>query len=82
MKQIIETQETNSYGAYSLNFFCNGEKHSVIIDDKMPTNSDSFVYLRILKGYELWPLILEKAWCKQIGSYEKAKGLSPEDAFE
>jgi hypothetical protein len=25
---------------------------------------------------------LEKAWCKQIGSYPKARGLSPEDAFE
>lgn len=48
----------------------------------MPTHSDSFVYLRIVKGIELWPLILEKAWCKQIGSYSMAKGLSPEDAFE
>lgn len=26
--------------------------------------------------------ILEKAWVKLIGSYEKAKGLSPEDAIE
>lgn len=48
----------------------------------MPTHNDNFLYLRIVKGIELWPLILEKAWCKQIGSYERAKGLSPEDAFE
>jgi hypothetical protein len=27
-------------------------------------------------------LILEKAWCKQVGSYKRALGLSPEDAFE
>lgn len=54
----------------------------MIVDDRMPTHSDAFVYLRIVKGVELWPLILEKAWCKQIGSYERAKGLSPEDAFE
>jgi hypothetical protein len=25
---------------------------------------------------------LEKAWCKQVGSYKRALGLSPEDAFE
>jgi hypothetical protein len=50
MKQIIETQETNKFGAYSLTLFSNGEKHSVIIDDKMPTNADSFLYLRIVKG--------------------------------
>lgn len=48
----------------------------------MPTHNDDFLYLRIVKGIELWPLILEKAWCKQIGSYERAKGLSTEDAFE
>lgn len=77
LRNIIETQETNDYGAYSLTLFCNGEPHPVIIDDRMPTAADSFVYLRIVKGYELWPLILEKAWCKQIGSYKRALGLSP-----
>ena len=82
MPQIIETKYTNPYGAYSINFFSNGEKQNVLIDDRMPTLADSFIYLRILKGIELWPLIIEKAWCKQIGSYERAKGLSPEDAFE
>lgn len=65
-----------------MNFFSNGEKHNVLIDDRMPTHADSFIYLRIVKGIELWPLIIEKGWCKQIGSYERAKGLSPEDAFE
>ena len=69
MRQIIETQEANSYGAYSLSFYCNGEPHPLIVDDRMPTHSDAFVYLRIVKGVELWPLILEKAWCKQIKSY-------------
>lgn len=82
MPQIIETKYTNTYGAYSMNFFSNGEKHNVLIDDRMPTHADSFIYLRIVKGIELWPLIIEKGWCKQIGSYERAKGLSPEDAFE
>ncbi len=26
--------------------------------------------------------MLEKAWCKQIGGYDKSLGLSPEDCFE
>ena len=82
MKQIFETKQTNRYGAYSMSFYCNGEKHNIVIDDQLPTQNDSFLYLRIVKGVELWPLIIEKGWCKQIGSYERAKGLSPEDAFE
>jgi len=82
LPRLLENQETNGYGAYSCELFSNGERHHVMIDDRMPTYNDSFVYLRIVKGIELWPLILEKSWCKQIGSYERAKGLSPEDAFE
>lgn len=27
-------------------------------------------------------MLLEKAWVKQIGGFEKSKGLSPEDCFE
>ena len=34
-----------------------------------------------MRGKEIWPYLLEKAWCKQIGGYDKAIGLSPEDAF-
>lgn len=26
--------------------------------------------------------MLEKAWCKMIGGYERARGLSPEESFE
>ena len=79
---MIDTEEVNRYGAYSLNFFCNGEPHNIIIDDRIPTRSESIVYLRVVKGNELWPLLLDKAWAKQIGSYKMAKGLSPEDCFE
>jgi len=70
------------YGCYSAHIWCNGEHHNVIVDDRMPTHSDNFLYLRVVKGIELWPLILEKAWVKMIGSYESALGLSPEESFE
>ena len=79
---MIENQETNNYGAYSTYLWCNGEKHNVIIDDRMPTQNDNFLFLRVVKGIELWPLILEKAWVKMIGGYSEALGLSPEESFE
>lgn len=78
LPKMIENQETNMYGCYSTHIWCNGERHNVIIDDRMPTQNDNFLFLRVVKGVELWPLILEKAWVKMIGSYEAALGLSPE----
>jgi hypothetical protein len=54
----------------------------VIIDDTIPTQNNNIKYLNIEPTEEIWPFLLEKAWCKQIGGYDKAKGLSPEDCFE
>lgn len=82
LPKIIENQEVNPYGAYSTYLWCNGEQHNVIVDDRMVVYKDSFQYLRMVKGIELWPLILEKAWVKMIGGYEAALGLSPEESFE
>ena len=79
--RMIENQETNTFGAYSTTLWCNGEKHNVIVDDKMPTQNDNFLFLRVVKGVELWPLILEKAWVKMIGGYQEALGLSPEESY-
>jgi hypothetical protein len=82
LPRLVENQETNNNGIYSTHLWCNGEPHTVIIDDRMPTHNDNFLFLRVVKGIELWPLILEKAWVKMIGSYEAALGLSPEESFE
>jgi hypothetical protein len=60
--------------------FCNGEEHTVIVDDIIPVDRDQFEYSALL-GKEIWPCLLEKAWCKQIGGYERAKGFSPEECF-
>ena len=50
LPRLIENQETNNYGAYSTYLWCNGEKHNVIIDDRMPTQKDNFLFLRVVKG--------------------------------
>ena len=50
LPRLIENQETNNYGAYSTFLWCNGEKHNVIIDDRMPTQKDNFLFLRVVKG--------------------------------
>lgn len=52
------------------------------MDEKLPTERQNIKYLSIHQPQEIWPFLLEKAWCKQIGGYDKARGLSPEDCFE
>ena len=52
------------------------------MDDVVPVKgNDDFEYT-VVKGKVLCNDLAKKAWCKQIGSYDKARGLSPEDCFE
>lgn len=53
-----------------------------MVDDIVPVSSNNNLKFCLLKDKQIWPVLLEKAWCKMIGSYEKARGLSPEESFE
>jgi len=48
----------------------NGEWKEVVIDDKFPVASGEPAFSKAA-GDELWVLILEKAWAKLFGSYER-----------
>ena len=78
---LINHSISCNHHLYAFRLFSNGQYQSVLVDDVIPTHRDQLQYT-VLKGKEIWPIILEKAWCKQIGSYEAALGLSPEDCFE
>ena len=59
----------------------NGEMTKVAVDNYVPIQREMILYSSSKKA-EIWMSILEKAWAKMIGSYEKARALSPEDAIE
>jgi calpain-15 len=46
----------------------------VIIDDYFPCTDDGYVCFSKANGNELWVLILEKAFAKLHGSYERIEG--------
>lgn len=75
--RIILTRHMNSHHVYLFNLFCNGDFCLVAVDDTLPVEKNSMSYLNISGSKDLWPILLEKAWVKQIGSYSKARGLSP-----
>lgn len=62
--------EMNPYGVFAVNFTKNGEKKQVIVDDYIPCKKD-IPYFSKGNGNELWVIILEKAWAKLHGSYER-----------
>ena len=70
MKLFI-TDVTNEFGIYAVKLTKNGEAKEVVIDDYFPCFSYGECCFTKAHGNELWVLILEKAWAKIHGSYER-----------
>ena len=81
---MMITRHINDHQAYIINFFLNGHPCDVVVDDSVPVEGTKgkIKYMNLAHGKEIWPFLAEKAWAKSIGSYDKARGLSPEDCFE
>jgi len=66
------SSEANPKGVYGCLFYKNGHKQLIFVDDFLPVRAagDSPCFSRC-KGSELWVALLEKAWAKLHGSYER-----------
>jgi calpain-15 len=55
-----------------MKFFINGEPVTVVVDDYFPfcNHKDQWAFSRA-NSNELWVLLLEKAWAKIFGSYQR-----------
>ena len=56
-----------------MQFYINGEKKVVVVDDYFPYNEakGKWAFSRPSESNEIWVLILEKAWAKVFGSYSR-----------
>jgi len=52
----------------------NGEEQAVILDNYIPCGPDGSPCFSHANGNELWVILLEKAWAKVHGSYERIIG--------
>ena len=68
---MFNTKTVNSAGIYSVNFFVNGKRQEVIVDEYIPcdpkNNLPCFAYSSQMG--EVWAMIIEKAWAKLHGTY-------------
>ena len=70
--KLFATDQINDSGAYGVYVNKNGTWSSIIVDDSFPCSGPTAgPAFSKSNGPELWVLLLEKAWAKIHGSYEK-----------
>jgi len=74
IKKIFEKTVLVPEGIYGFNFYKNGRKAHVVIDDFIPVTREGELFMSKAKGNELWVILIEKAFAKLHGSYERIIG--------
>lgn len=82
IRKIFLTQEYNPDGFYKLQLFLDGEYRTIYIDDFFPClKGTNIPYFSKSNNFELWALLLEKAWAKVNGGYGNCISGWPGDVF-
>ena len=80
IRKLFVTDKANAYGVYAVKIFKNGEWKEVVIDDYIPCFNGVPHFSRA-NGNELWVILIEKAWAKLHGSYERIEAGFAEHVF-
>ncbi|CAI2386825.1 unnamed protein product [Moneuplotes crassus] len=80
IKKCFVSQDWNKVGCYATELYVNGEKTEIIVDDYIPVYKDSKdIAFSSTTTNSIWMQLLEKAWAKANGGYDKIVfGLSSE----
>ena len=82
ISDIFLTREYNPKGYYKLRLFIDGEYQIVYLDDYFPCVKDTNVpYFAKPNTFELWAMLLEKAWAKVNHGYANILSGWPCDVF-
>lgn len=85
IQNAFVTRSFNPRGKYIIRLFDTGEKKfkNIEVDDYVPCDSRSGLpKYQKLNSNEMWPLLLEKAFAKFRGGYDKIEGGNPLDALQ
>ena len=81
-KKIILSKDYNPNGKYEVKLFVDGEFKTITIDDYFPCIEGTNVYFFTRpSNFEIWPILIEKAWAKVNGGYLNIINLWPGDLF-
>ena len=80
--QIILTKEYNPEGKYEVRLYVDGEFKTIVVDDYFPCILGTNVYYFTRPAnFEMWPVLIEKAWAKVNGGYLNIVNCWPGDFF-
>jgi len=82
VKKIFQTLKVNPLGYYEVTLFITGEKRTIFIDDYFPYSptKEDWAFSKSVDN-EIWVLILEKAWAKVHGNYQRIEGGNTAEAL-
>lgn len=83
LQNCFLTNGYNPRGKYTIRLYDDHSKcfKNITIDDFIPVDDNNVPIYTGAKGNEMWPLLLEKAFAKMRGGYEKLDGGLPLDAM-
>jgi calpain-15 len=81
IRKLFPSDEVNPNGSVQVCLTKNGLKTRVTLDTYFPVNENDRPCFSRANGSELWVLILEKAWAKLHGSYERIIGGMAHETF-
>tara|TARA_B110000285_G_C15105152_1_gene607515 strand:+ start:374 stop:1507 length:1134 start_codon:yes stop_codon:yes gene_type:complete len=74
IRKLLVSDKMNKEGVFGVRMFKNGEEQTVVLDNYIPCDESGEPVFSSANGNELWVILLEKAWAKLHGSYERIIG--------
>lgn len=70
IERLFQLTELNDAGIWAVKLYKNGIHQEVVMDNFIPCQDEEPCFSKA-NGNELWVIVLEKAWAKLHGSYER-----------
>ena len=81
--KIIVSKDYNPQGSYQVQLYIDGAFQTITIDDYFPCiRGTNVYYFTRPSNFQIWPLLIEKAWAKVNGGYLNIVNLWPGDFFK
>ena len=82
VKNMFYSTEITKENVYGIYFYINGEKQLVLIDDALAYEKNKLFFGSSFDESEMWVSLIEKAWAKIKGGYDKIEEGLASEAFE